>query len=71
MSRIRASRAFGTLRGSVFCDRSFPLTTKRMVYSSTVVGILLYGAKSWAIKEPTIRKTETFHKLMCVLHNGY
>jgi len=50
----RASQAFGALHGSVFCDRNLSLTTKWMVYCSMVLGVL-YGAESWAIKEPTIR----------------
>ena len=57
----RASQAFGALRGSVFCDRNLSLTTKRMVYCSMVLGVLLYGTESWAINEPTIRKIETCH----------
>jgi len=40
-----------------------------MVYCSMVLEVLLYGAKSWAIKEPTIRKIETFHNsyMCCIL----
>jgi len=31
-------------------------------------GVLLYGAESWVIKEPTIRKIETFHnRCMCCI----
>ena len=40
----RASQAFRTLHGSVFCDRNLSLMTKRMVYYSMVLGVLLYGA---------------------------
>ena len=49
----RASRVFGALRSAVFCDGSLSLSTKRMVYYSMVLGVLLYGAESWAIKERT------------------
>ena len=52
----RASRAFGALRGSVFCDKNLSLITKRMVYCSMVLGVLLYGTESKAIKKPTIRR---------------
>jgi len=37
-----------------------------MVYSSIV---LMYGAESWAIKEPIIKKVETFQNwcMLCIL----
>ena len=65
----RASRVFGALRSAVFCDESLSLSTKRMVYCSMVLGVLLYGAESWAIKERTIRKIESFHNrcMQCIL----
>ena len=63
------SRVFGALRSAVFCDRSLSLSTKRMVYCSMVLGVLLYGAESWAIKERTIKKIESFHNwcMRCIL----
>ena len=65
----RASRVFGALHSAVFCDGSLSLSTKRMVYCSMVLGVLLYGAESWAIKERTIRKIESFHNrcMRCIL----
>ena len=65
----RASWVFGALRSAVFCDGSLSLSTKRMVYCSMVLGVLLYGAKSWAIKERTIRKIESCHNrcMRCIL----
>ena len=38
-----ASQVFGALRHSVFHDGSLSLSTKRMVYCSMVLGVLLYG----------------------------
>jgi len=66
----RASQAFGALCGSVICDTSLSLTTKQMVYSSMELGVLLYGAESWAIKEPTIKSIEVFHNRY-MLYIGY
>jgi len=66
------SSLWGTLHGlSVFCDKSFfdDQTNGALVYCSMILlGVLLYGAESWVIKEPTIRKMETFHnRCMCCI----
>jgi len=45
----------------VFGDESLSLLNWRMAYSSMVLKVLLYGAESWAIKEPIIKRIETFH----------
>ena len=65
----RASRVFGALRRPIFGDSSLSLCTKRMVYCSMVLGILLYGAETWAAKEDIIRKIESFHNrcMRCML----
>ena len=44
----QASRAFGSLRDSVFNASDLIMETKRMVYRSVVLGVLLYGAETWA-----------------------
>ena len=44
----QASRAFGSLRNSVFTASNLTLETKRMMYRSVVLGVLLYGAEAWA-----------------------
>ena len=44
----QASRAFGSLRDSVFTASDLTMETKRMVYRSVVLGVLLYGAETWA-----------------------
>ena len=43
----QASRAFGSLRDSVFAASDLSLETKRMVYRSVVLGVLLYSAETW------------------------
>ena len=45
----QASRAFGILRDSVFTASDFIIETKRMMYRSVVLGVLLYGAETWAV----------------------
>ena len=39
----QASRAFDSLRNSVFTASDLTLETKRMVYRSVVLGVLLYA----------------------------
>ena len=43
-----ASRAFGALCRSVLHDGGLSLRTNRMVYHAAVLGVLLYGAETWA-----------------------
>ena len=57
----RASRAFGALSKPVFHDNDLSLLTKRLVYRAVVLGVLLYGAETWANKRVNTRKFETFH----------
>ena len=42
----KASRAFGMLKEPVFRDRNLSITTKRLVYNSVVLGVLLYGSET-------------------------
>ena len=56
-----ASRAFGALCRPVFHDSGLSLRTKRMVYRTAVLGVFLYGTKTWASKRGTIQKVETFN----------
>ena len=64
----RVSRVFGTFRGSMFCDRNLSLTTKRMVYCSMVLEVLLYGAESWAIKEQPSGRSKHYIIDVCAAH---
>jgi len=42
-----ASRAFGALRQAVFKDDNLSVDTKRKVYQSCVLSVLLYGGEYW------------------------
>ena len=57
----RASRAFGALCRPVFRDDDLSNKTKRMVYRAAVLGVLLYGAETWANKRTATRKIESFN----------
>ena len=43
----KGARAFGCLRMSVFCDEVLSVATKRHVYRTAVLSVLLYGAETW------------------------
>ena len=45
----------------VFCDDSLSLVTKKVVYQTVVLGILLYMAETWPAKQKDIRRLEGFH----------
>ena len=66
----RASRAFGSLCRPVFHDGNLSLKTKRMVYRSPVLGVLLYGTEMWATKRTVSKKVESFNNkcLRCILN---
>ena len=57
----RTSRAFGSLCRPVFRDGNLSLKTKRMVYRSAVLGVLLYGTEMWATKRTVSQKVESFN----------
>ena len=65
----QASRAFGSLRNSVFTASDLTLETKRMVYRSVVLGALLYGTEAWAPTQELVRKLDCFHRrcVRCIL----
>jgi len=44
----QASRVFGSLCDSVFTASYLKLETKRIVHRSVMLGVFLYGAKTWA-----------------------
>ena len=62
----QASRAFGSLRDSVFTASDLTIETKRMVYRSVV---LLYGAETWAPTQELVGKLDRFHRrcVRCIL----
>ena len=65
----QASRAFGSLCNSVFTASDLTLETKRIVYRSVVLGVLLYGAEAWAPTQELVRKLDCFHRhyVCCIL----
>ena len=58
---VKASRAFGCLRGSVFNNPFLSLATKKMVYRATVLSVLLYSAETWTLKAEHVNRLNTFH----------
>ena len=64
-----SSRVFGMLRKAVFQDSDLSVSSKRLVYMSVVLGVLLYGSETWAIKSRTMHKLEAFHNrcMRCIL----
>ena len=57
------------LQKSVFQDSDLSVTSKRLVYVSVVLGVLLCGSETWAIKSRTMQKLEAFHNrcMGCIL----
>ena len=43
------------------CNGSSSRKTKRMVYRAAVLGVLLYGAETWATKRVSMQKVEAFN----------
>ena len=67
-SRIaQASRVFGSLRDCINCIR-FTMGTKRMMYLSVVLGVLLYGDETWVPTEDLVVKLDRFHQhcIQCI-----
>ena len=57
----QVSRAFGSLCDSVFTASDLTMETKRMVYQSVVLRMLLYGGETWAPTLDLIGKLDWFH----------
>ena len=57
----QALRAFGALRKAVFQDKNLSLMTKRKIYQSCVLTVLLYGAESWIPLRRHVIKLNAFH----------
>eukprot|EP00117_Sycon_ciliatum_P040216 scpid85171/ scgid29588/ len=56
-----ASKAFGRLRKPVLHNRDLPVSTKRNVYTATVLSALLYGSETWTPLQRDVRRLEVFH----------
>jgi hypothetical protein len=64
--RLRsAAAAFSCLRkwvfGQNFGSRSLPLASKRKLYSTLVLNLLLYGCENWVLTAPLRQRLNTFH----------
>ena len=53
---VQASRTFGSICNTVFMDGYLNLKTKRLVYHSVVLGVLLYGAETWTPTQVLVKK---------------
>ena len=69
---VQASKAFGSLHSAVFLARDLSLETKRLVYCSVVLGVLLYGVETWAPTPVLVRKLEWFYCgcIHCIMSVG-
>ena len=63
----RAFRAFGALCRPVLCNGNLSRKKKKMVYRAAVLGVLLYGAETWATKRVSTQKVEAFNN-RCLQH---
>ena len=57
----KAARAFGCLQRAIFQNHHLSTETKRKVYESVVLSVLLYGAETWTIKAGSLRRLNGFH----------
>ena len=69
MGLLKHLGLFGSLRDSVFAASDLTLETKRMVYRSVALGMLLYGAETWAPTQELVGKLDQFHRhcVCCIL----
>ena len=62
LERIKkASNAFGALRKIIFANRNVAISTKKYVYESLILPILLYGTEAWSLTEKLYHKLRVFH----------
>ena len=43
---VKASKVYGSLCHAIFMNRNFSVSTKRKVYKTAVLSVLLYGAET-------------------------
>ena len=68
--RIKAaSGAFGAMRKQVFESKHISYQTKKVVYVTLIINILLYGAECWCLTETLLHQLRSFHhhciRVMC------
>ena len=64
---VQAFKAFGSLHSAVFLAHDLSLETKRQVYCSVVLGVLLYGVETWELTRVLVRKLSDFIVVMFVV----
>ena len=57
----KASNAFGAMRGVIFKMPEIHKIAKRMVYSSFIMSVLLYGSECWCLTAKLWNKLRVFH----------
>ena len=61
-NRIKsATGVFGALKKSIFRTRYIKPCTKKNVYTTIILSILLYGSESWCLTEKLMNRLRTFH----------
>ena len=45
----------------MFANDALPVGTRRAVYEATVLAVLLYGAETWTLMAPYVRRLTVFH----------
>ena len=68
--RIKAaSGAFGAMRKQVFESKHISRQTKKVVYVTLIINILLYGSECWCLTETLLHQLRSFHhhciRVMC------
>ena len=58
---VADAAAFGALRECVFASKRIKLATKKEVYLTLVVNILLYGSECWCLTEALLHRLRVFH----------
>ena len=56
----QANGAFSIMK-RVLCNKDIPAKLRVRLYDATVINILLWGCKSWALTEELKRKLEVYH----------
>jgi hypothetical protein len=57
----KASNTFGAMRGAIFKMPEIHVIAKRMVYSSFIMSVLLYGPECWCLTAKLWNKLRVFH----------
>ena len=71
----KAGNAFGSLRSSLFSNKSISYEAKSAAYVSLILPILLYDAETWCLTESTYSHLRMFHhtciRAMCRVNRSH